>query len=161
MKDGWRRGEGTMKRLLLVVSVMGLVAPPGLSGDDAAKKELEKLQGTWTMAALEVDGKPVPEEKLKSSALTIKGDKYIIKVKDDTHETIIKLEPTKKPKEIDMTFTEGANKDKVLKGIYELDGDMFKICRALLPDKDRPTEFGTWPDTGVFLVTWKRQAPEK
>jgi uncharacterized protein (TIGR03067 family) len=161
MKEFWCRGEGTMKRLLLALSVMGLVAADELGGDDAAKKELEKLQGTWTMAALEVDGKPVPEEKLKSSTLTIKGDKYIIKVKDDTHETIINLDPTKKPKEMDMTFTEGANKDKVLKGIYELDGDTFKICRALLPDKDRPTEFGTWPDKGVFLVTWKRQAPEK
>jgi uncharacterized protein (TIGR03067 family) len=150
-----------MKRLLLVLSVMGLVAPDELGGDDAAKKELDKLQGTWTMAALEVDGKPVPEEKLKSSTLTIKGDKYIIKFKDDTHETIIKLDPTKKPKEIDMTFTEGANKDKVLKGIYELDEDKFKMCRALAPDKDRPTELGTWPDTGVFLVTWKRQTPEK
>jgi len=150
-----------MKHLLLVLSIMGLVAPDELRDDDAAKKDLEKVQGTWTMAALEVDGKPVPEEKLKSSMLTIKGDKYIIKIKDETHETIIKLDPTKKPKEIDMTFTEGANKDKVLKGIYELDGDKFKICRALLPDKDRPTEFGTWPDTGVFLVTWKRQAPDK
>ncbi|MFL5240837.1 MAG: TIGR03067 domain-containing protein [Gemmataceae bacterium] len=150
-----------MKRLLLVVSVMGLVGAAEPTTEDAAKKELEKLQGTWTMAALEVDGKPVPEEKLKSSTLTIKGEKYIIKVKDDTHETIIKLDPKKKPKEIDMTFTEGANKDKVLKGIYELDGDTFKICRALLPDKDRPTEFGTWPDTGVFLVTWKRQTAKE
>src|SRR5260370_14977966 len=150
-----------MKRLLLVLSVMGLVRPEERRGEDADKQDLEKLQGTWTMAALEVDGKPVPEEKLKSSTLTIKGDKYIIKVKDDTHETIIKLDPAKKPKEIDMTFTEGANKDNVLKGIYEIDGDTFKICRALLPDKNRPTEFGTWPDTGVFLVTCHRQAPEK
>jgi uncharacterized protein (TIGR03067 family) len=129
--------------------------------EDEAKKDLEKLQGSWTMAALEVDGKPVPEEKLKSSTLTIKKDKYIIKVGDSTHETTIKLDPSKKPKEIDMTFTEGPNKDKTLKGIYDIDGDTFKMCRGLTADKDRPGDFGTWPDTGMFLVTWKRQLKDK
>jgi uncharacterized protein (TIGR03067 family) len=149
-----------MKQVLLIGWVLTIAAGEPAKADEA-KKELDRLQGTWTMAALEVDGKPVPEEKLKSSTLTIKGDKYIIKVGDNTHETIIKLDPGKKPKEIDMTFTEGANKDKTLKGIYDLDGDTFRMCRGLTPDKDRPGDFGTWPDTGMFLVTWKRVPKDK
>jgi uncharacterized protein (TIGR03067 family) len=125
--------------------------------DNEAKKELEKLQGTWYMAALEVEGQQVAEEKLQSATLTIKGDKYTVTVKDTTYETVITLDPSKKPKAIDMVFTDGPNKDKIHRGIYELDGDTFKLCRAREPDDERPTEFASQPKSGVFVVTWKRQ----
>src|SRR5256885_15921122 len=85
-----------VKRLLLLVlpAAFLLAAEPA----DEAKKDLEKLQGEWVMATLEVDGKPVPEEKLRGTTLTIKGDKYITHVKDTKHEVTIKLDPSKKPK---------------------------------------------------------------
>ncbi|HXG12536.1 MAG TPA: TIGR03067 domain-containing protein [Gemmataceae bacterium] len=146
-----------MKTKVLMVLAVGLLLAAD-DKEDAARKELEKLQGTWEMAALEVEGQPVPAEKLQGTTLLIKGDRYIVKVKDQTYETIITLDPTKKPKTIDMVFLDGPNKDKVHRGIYELEGDTFKLCRGLGPDRERPTEFATWPDTGVFLVVWKRQA---
>lgn len=129
----------------------------GQQADDAAKKDLAALQGTWVMVALEVDGKPVPEEKIKGAMLVIKGDKYITKVKGKDYETVITLDPGKKPKAIDMVFTEGDKKDKVLRGIYVIEGDTLKICRGLQPEQDRPTQFGTWPNTNLFLVTWKKK----
>jgi uncharacterized protein (TIGR03067 family) len=109
------------------------------------------------MASLEVDGKSVPEDKLKSSTLTIKGDKYIIKVNDQTFETQILLDPTQKLKTIDVKFLDGANKDKTALGIYKIDGDTFTMCRALNPGQARPQDFGTWPNTNTFLVVWKKQ----
>src|SRR5262245_6051015 len=144
-----------MKTRLLTVLVVGLL----LAADDkegAAKKELEKLQGSWVMDALEIDGKQVPTEKLQGTTLVIKGDKYIVTVKDTKHETVLTLNPAKKPKEVDMVFLDGANKDKIHRGIYELEGDTFKLCRAREPDGERPTEFATSPNTGVFVVVWKR-----
>jgi uncharacterized protein (TIGR03067 family) len=133
-----------------------------LGGDDATDKaikaDLEKLQGTYKMASLEVDGKSVPEDKLKSSTLTIKADKYIIKVKDQTFETRMILDPSPKTKTIDMLFLDGANKDKKALGIYKIDGDSFTMCRALNPGQTRPQDFGTWPNTNTFLVVWKKQA---
>ncbi len=146
-----------MKRmLLLVVSVALLLAA---EPKDEAKKELEKLQGEWVMASLEVDGKAVPQEKLRDTTLTIKGDKYIVSVKDTKHEVTITLDPSQKPKAIDMAFPDGGNAPKIGKGIYKIDGDTLMLCRAQMPDQTRPTEFGTWPNTGYFLVTWKRKAP--
>ncbi len=125
--------------------------------DDPARKELDRLQGTWTMIALEVDGKPIAEDKLADTTLTIKGDRYITRVKDQSFETAIKLNPAKKPAEIDMTFLDGENKDKTALGIYRIDGDTFKMCRTRLPEKDRPTEFATWPNSDTFVVTWKKK----
>jgi uncharacterized protein (TIGR03067 family) len=146
-----------MKRLrLLILPIAFLIAAEPA---DEAKKDLEKLQGEWVMAALEVDGKPVPEEKLKGTVLTIKADKYSVAVKNTKHEVTIKLDPAKKPKEIDMEFPDGTNAPKIGKGIYKLDGDTFILVRAQATDNPRPTEFGTWPNTGCFMVTWKRKAP--
>ena len=147
-----------MKRT--VVLVLLVVLP--IAADkpkDAAKKDLERLQGTWVMAELEVEGKVVPEEKLKGTTLTIKGDKYIVTVKGRVHETTFKLDAGQKPKAIDTYFPAGTDAPKLSKGIYEVDGATFKLCRHQAPGKDRPVQFGSWPNTGLFVVTWKRHTP--
>ena len=131
------------------------------SKDKATKADLDKLQGTYKMVSLEVDGKSVPEDKLKSSTLTIKGDKYVVKVEDQTYETQMILDPEQKPKAIDMKFLDGANKDKTALGIYKIDDDTFTMCRRLNPGQTRPQDFGTWPDTNTFLVVWKKQEEKK
>lgn len=138
--------------------LMCLALVPLVAGDptDAARKDLKRMQGSWVMAALEVDGKLVPENKL-GTTLIIKGNKYTTRVKDKEFTTTFTLDPSKNPPAIDMVFVEGDNKDKVLKGIYKIEGDTLKICRGLSADKDRPTQFGTWPNTGIFMVTWKRK----
>jgi len=141
-------------RTMLILSMLLLA---GGNAQDQAKKDLKRMQGTWVLAALEVDGKPVPDDKLKDTLLIVKGNKYITRVKDREIETTFTLDPSKKPRAIDMVFGEGEKKDKVLKGIYEIDGDTLRICRGLGPDQERPAQFGTWPDTGFFLVTWKRR----
>ena len=146
-----------MTRLLL--SALAIVFVSAAEPAVEAKKDLEKLQGDWVMSALEIDGKLVPEEKIRGTILTIKGDKYIVSTKKSKNEVTITLDPSQKPKSIDMAFADGTNLPKVGKGIYKLDGDTFVLVRAQATDSERPTQFGTWPDTGCFMVTWKRKAP--
>ncbi len=141
-------------KMLLGIPLVLLFLPPG---ENQAKKDQDRMQGAWVLVALEVNGKLVPPDKLKDTLLEIKGDKYITKVKGKSFETTFTLDPGKKPMAIDMMFVEGDKKDKVLKGIYLLEGDMLKICRGLQAEQDRPAQFATWPDTNVFLVTWKRK----
>src|SRR5438132_14272512 len=126
--------------------------------DDAAKNDLKLLQGTWVMAGLEVNGMDVPATKLEGTVLTIKDDRYIVKIKDKViNEAIIEIDPGKNPKELNMTPQEGSNKDKLHKAIYKIEGDTFKMARGLNPDQDRPNQFATWPGTNYFVVTWKRK----
>jgi len=125
---------------------------------DDAKKDLEKLQGEWIMAALEIEGKPVPDDKIQGTTLTIKGDKYVVSSKDNKYEVVITLDPSKDPKAIDMAFPDGADAPKIGKGIYKIEGDTFILVRAQATDNERPTTFGTWPNSGCFMVTWKHKA---
>jgi uncharacterized protein (TIGR03067 family) len=124
---------------------------------DAAKKDLERLQGTWVMAALEVDGKEVGVEKIQGATLTIKGDRYSVKAKDKVNGCVIRLDPKKDPPAIDMIFTQPGAGDKTHKGIYKIEGDTFRICRGLGAEQERPGQLATWPNTGYFVVTWKKQ----
>jgi len=127
--------------------------------DDAATKELKKLEGTWATVSIEAAGQKVTDEdKIKTRKLTTKGEKYTLKVGDETVQGTIEINPTKKPKTIDVKPEIGTNKGKTLLGIYELDGDSLKICLAL-PDKDRPTAFATAAENGQQLVVYKREKP--
>jgi uncharacterized protein (TIGR03067 family) len=125
--------------------------------DDAADKDQAKLEGTWKLVAMEVDGKDVPAEKLTSATLTIKGNKYSVLSGKKLHEVELKLDASKTPKEIDMQFLDGPNKDRVGRGIYRIDGDKFKICRALDPQDERPKDFKTKGQVNYFVLVWERQ----
>ena len=135
-----------------------LVFLTGAAGqEEKTQMELKALEGRWTLAALEVNGKDVPVKNLDGTKLTIKGNEYAVHLKSEkTIVCTIKIDPAKDPKHFDMTFVEGENKDKVHKAIFRLDGDMLRICRGLTPDKERPNQFATWPDTNYFVATWQR-----
>jgi uncharacterized protein (TIGR03067 family) len=92
----------------------------------------------------------LPEEYVKSIALkmTFDGDKVSAKSMDETKDGTFKVDPTKKPKEIDITVG-----GKASKGIYELKDDTLKIC---VSDGDRPTEFVTKAGTKAGLITFKK-----
>src|SRR5260370_34576314 len=122
--------------ILLGLIVCGFVASRQTNADEA-KNELE---GTWALVSVERDGRTLrPQTNLK---MINTGDKFALKAGDDVIVAgTIKLDPTKKPKTIGTTYTDGPNKGQSLKGIYEVDGDTAKFCRAGEPDQDRPTEF--------------------
>jgi len=140
-----------------LIVLAGMVLTANGAQDAGVKKELDQLQGTWQMVSHEVDGKP--DDALKGAMRVVEGDKFTIKKGDKVlRAATIKLDPTKKPKWIDITFTEGLEKGKTRLGIYVLEGDTQKICYGDL-DKERPTEFVSKTGTGHRLVVFKRIKP--
>jgi uncharacterized protein (TIGR03067 family) len=144
-----------MRWLVLTAAALGTYGLPAQDG--AAKKDLAALQGTWTLVAMEVDGKAVEADKLKSATLTIKDSKYSLLASKQLHEVEITLNASKKPKEIDMKFLDGPNKDRVGRGIYEIDGKTLKICRGLDPQQDRPKDFKTEGQINYFVMVWEKE----
>jgi uncharacterized protein (TIGR03067 family) len=128
------------------------------SKDDAVKKDLEALQGTWTAVIVERNGQKAPQEVLKNFKVVIEGDKMIINPDSDNRTSTFKLDPSKKPKAMDNTPEQGPKKGVGLPTIYELEGDTLKICfdNEGVSDK-RPTEFKTTPGSGLALFVLKRE----
>ena len=70
----------------------------------------------------------------------------------------VKLDPSAKPKAMDITGTEGPNKGKTILAIYELKDDTLRICYDLT-GKGRPAEFMSKKDAPRFLVVYQRAKP--
>jgi uncharacterized protein (TIGR03067 family) len=125
------------------------------SGD---AKDGDALQGVWLPSTAEIGSKMFPEEARKAMKLAIKDNQYTVTVGEAVDKGVIKVNPTAKPKEMDVTGTDGPNKDKTILAIYELDGDTLKVCYDL-SGKSRPTEFKTRDAAQLFLVVYKREKP--
>ena len=72
------------------------------------------------------------------------------------NEGTVQLDPTKKPKAIDVTFIEGERKGQVVLGIYEIEGDAFRVCVAR-PGDERPAEFSAKAGSGPTLIAYRRE----
>jgi|SRR5436309_15375506 len=122
--------------------------------DPASKKDLNGLQGTWKLVSAMKDGEALPEDKVKNTSIVIKDDTFVFPESAEyatSKEGTIKLDATKKPKQMDAT-----DREKVMLGIYKLDGDRYKVCFAPT-GKPRPSEFASKPGSGNLLQVWKRK----
>lgn len=129
-----------MRLALFSLFVLALSAHAGEKGD--AKEDLKKLQGTWKVVALEVDGKAVPKEK-SPKEVVIEGKRLT----GLGPEMTLTLDPAKKPKWVDLTFKRDG-KAYPVRAVYEVSGDELKLCIPLaekgkLFENKRPTGFET------------------
>ena len=148
---------------MIRAAVLALTAGLSLAAGDGNKKALDmeyaKLEGTWHVLSLEVDGMKIPKETIKESKLIIKGKEFTMKEKVATYKGTFSIDPSKKPKTIDVKFREGPEKGNTSLGIYELDGDDLKLCLSVTT-KERPTEFTAKPKSGHGFEVLKREKPK-
>ena len=129
----------------------GLVA--GDMPTAAEQKASKQFQGTWAMVSLHVDGKPAAAREVRANRLVIDGYRWVWFSRGAWLEGIYKLDPTRKRKTIDLTFSIGLDEGKILQGIYKLDGDKLTVCLPHL-GAERPKEFAA--KRGFDLSVWKR-----
>jgi uncharacterized protein (TIGR03067 family) len=67
----------------------------------------------------------------------------------------VAVHQTTTPKSFELHFEEGPEKGNTSFGIYELDGDRWKICLTTRGN-ERPREFAAPPGTGIALETLRR-----
>jgi uncharacterized protein (TIGR03067 family) len=143
--------------LALVLALAFSFVALGAETKDANTKDIDAMQGTWLPSEAELAGEKYPDEIRKMIKLVIKDDKYTVTVgKERPDKGTVKLDPSAKPKTMDITSTDGPNKGKTFLTIYEIDGDTMRVCYDL-SGKSRPTEFKTKPNTQLYLVTYQRE----
>jgi uncharacterized protein (TIGR03067 family) len=161
-------------RLLLAAAVLLAVGLLGTAvarvtfrthaaGPNAVRTDAERLQGTWNFVALETDGVKLPDDVIQGSRFRTVVQGNTITLLSAEGEVLWKatfrLDVASTPKALDLTYTEGPTQGATSLGIYELDGDTWKICIAP-PGKDRPREFATEAESGLSLQTLKRAAAD-
>jgi uncharacterized protein (TIGR03067 family) len=128
----------------------------GDKGQDAAKKELARLEGEWSMVLGEIGGQPLPEAYVKGAKRMAKGNEITVIIGGQMFfKATITVDPSKQPRTIDYAMTDGPSKGKTQYGIYQFDGDNLRFCFAA-PGKERPTTFATKAGDDNTLSLWKK-----
>ena len=136
------------------ILAVGVLAAAG--EDEAIQKDRKQITGTWRVSPLRKTAKnDLPTTRKNQDDLQSDG-KYMVQREGKTVVAgSTKIDPTKKPKQSEGTYTEGELKGMTVLGIYEIDGDNMRGCFAL-PGKDRPTEFSSKPGSSQVLIAYKR-----
>jgi uncharacterized protein (TIGR03067 family) len=131
--------------------VAALLVVAGALPEKSAEAELRKLQGNWRVAAVEVDGRVTPAEA--EYTLAVSGDKITQTVLGRKLTGTVRIDPQAKPKTIDLVW----GPDDTTLGVYELDGDVLKVCEAR-PGGKRPTAVSGKAGGGL-VTAYKRAKP--
>ncbi len=146
------------RQLSVALLLCALAATTWADDKDKVAEEDKKFEGTWTVVAMEVNGQKLGEENYENMTFTFKGKKYEQKSGERLIEAGTQdLDPSKKPKLMDINVTDGETKGTKQLAIYEIEGDKCKICAAQHDSKDRPKSFETKEDTGHIYFELKRK----
>jgi uncharacterized protein (TIGR03067 family) len=96
---------------------------------DPVKDELKQLEGKWDYAVSRGDLAVTIQAGTYTSADS-KGNVRLA--------AVMKVDPTKKPKWLDMVYIAGPLKGQTLLALYEVKGDTLTLC-IHMSGKDRPT----------------------
>jgi uncharacterized protein (TIGR03067 family) len=123
---------------LLVTLALPAGEPAGDSKD---------IQGTWRIVLLMDSGENVPVNR--DNRVIITEDRLRLRDKMYPLDSTFRLDGSKNPKWIDLGTPPAR-----YPGIYELNGDVLKICFNERPRGERPTVFGSMKDSpsDVLLV---------
>jgi uncharacterized protein (TIGR03067 family) len=138
-------------RILMLVAAGALVAAEGR--EDAAKKDQERLQGTWKVESATKGGKQAPAERLKGMRLVVQGDKMTVSEGTMHEEATFTLAADQRPAAIDVKPSRASR--RTILGIYRLEGDTLTVCWAR--DGERPREFASPQGSDDILLVLKRE----
>lgn len=144
-----------MTRRIWFVAACGLLM--AANGDDPSGKAHARLEGVWSFALVEVEGKKQPDVPFATHKMIIlKDGRYVVVQGPRVTHGVVKVDPAKTPGHYDVTVTSGPVKGLMVAGIYALEGDTLKLCLPLR-GKERPTGFDSKPGSGQMVQVFKRE----
>jgi RNA polymerase sigma factor (sigma-70 family) len=135
-------------------------------------KDLETLAGTWNIDTMGSGDQSLPKELMKGYKFVFAGNKLTweaaismtktagqISVIDGAFPCDFKIDPSKMPKEIDITMHQKQG-DRTMLGIYEIKGDELKVCYYSNQSGRRPTDFSNKDNRRITCITLTRAKKE-
>ena len=143
---------------LFVASLIWTTVFAADSKEDLIKQDRKRIEGTWRVAALEVNGnKTADQDARKLSVVNGPDGTWTLYSEGQVVSKGTNLfDPTQKPKTIDLTITAADGNGNVHLGIYELGEQRRKLC-FVPPGQKRPTEFTSPTGSERILVSFERE----
>jgi uncharacterized protein (TIGR03067 family) len=113
-------------------------------------EEVALLQGSWSLRSLAMDGQEMPSSLIANAGIEVNGNRFVSVGMGAVYEGRLELAPSTNPRQLDMKFDAGPEKGNVNLCIYEIAGDVWKICIATR-GSIRPSAFESTPGSGLAL----------
>ena len=117
--------------------------------------EIDLLQGTWSVTALEMNGEAMAGPMLAEARLVIKGNRFTSTGMGAVYKGTLQVDTSMTPHRLDMKFDAGPEKGNTNLCIYKLSGDTWKICIATRGSV-RPSRFASPKGSGFAVETLTR-----
>jgi uncharacterized protein (TIGR03067 family) len=125
-----------------------------------AKKEVEAVQGTWTVIGHAHNGRLAPAKNLIGHRFVFSGNEMQMVSPDWKTEFQIKLSGTKDPKSIEATQTDRIADSEPHRGIYKLEKDQLTIALDMrVKGSAKPDGFEAKKGSPVMVWVLKREKP--
>ncbi len=135
---------------------LAALAPVDTPREEEIKKELAKLHGVWKLMSRESRGRVMATPTPDRYGLVISGDACVFYL----YGGVIKIDPSKLPRTIDLSINNGRYAGRNMLGVYELSGDVLKLA---LPSSaaradPRPAAVKSDETSMHILYTFQRDA---
>lgn len=119
------------------------------------KTDLDRLQGSWRVKSLIVDGAALSAGMIGEARVVVKGDRFESLGMGTTYVGLLRVDVSRRPKSLSIKFTRGPEKGNVNHAIYELKGDKWKLCLAT-KGGPAPHDFVSEPGSGFAIEVLER-----
>lgn len=121
---------------------------------NAIEKDYTLFSGVWAFDLIEVNGVKQPDVPFDTHKMIVVSAerRFVVVQGKKITRGVFQMDPTRTPKEIDVTATNNQGKTLTTLAIYELEGNTYKVCSSFRSN-ERPSEFLSKPgDETVFEV---------
>jgi uncharacterized protein (TIGR03067 family) len=154
-------------RALLIIASMGMLAAAqqeGTKRDQEPSPDIQLLQGEWQSVEFQARGQKWTGSDARNRRLIFRGDEVVEVWFDSGYgigresERRFRLDPSRSPREIDITITwlDEKSKAETRRGIYSLENDRLTICIYRGDGDKRPADFKTSEGDGCELTVYER-----
>jgi RNA polymerase sigma-70 factor (ECF subfamily) len=125
--------------------------------------DVGSLQGAWRAVEVTADGRRAPDGEATMFRVAVAGNKLTLSAGGDDHTARFTLDPTRSPRAIDLTWLDGSEKGRTVRGIYAREGGRLRLCVPNPKAGDgegRPGGFTAAAGEGRMLFTLEK-VPQK
>jgi uncharacterized protein (TIGR03067 family) len=119
------------------------------------RHDIDLLQGSWSITSLAMDGQEMSADMYANSGIVVQENRFASIGMGAEYEGTLELDPSTDPRHLDMRFDVGPEQGNVNLCIYEIVGDVWRLCVAT-KGSVRPSIFVSTAGSGFAVEVLRR-----